>query len=105
MLCYYLLEGNHSRQRFAVDHIPIPPLHPVTSFLVEGGVGSAPSSRSISLDTSSFRHCLSSLRIAFIAQPSLRMWACSRAGSQRAETLLLNSLHVSAKIHPFFLTS
>ena len=67
--------------------------------------GCAPRNRSISLPFFSVCRQLSSLRLAFIAWTSLQMWAWYLAGSWRAETLSLTSLHVSLKINAFFLSS
>ena len=44
-------------------------------------------------------------KLAAIARPNLRMRDLSFVGSQRAETLLLKSLHVASEIHAFFLAS
>ena len=65
----------------------------------------APSSCSIASPDSSIHCCMSSLRIAFIVRPSLRMWEWSHSGSRSVENLLSTSLHVSIKIHTFFLGS
>ena len=71
---------------------------------MEGGVNSH-SSRYISFPASSVRRRLSSLRITFIAQPSIRMWAWYLAGSWSTENLSSKSLHVYANTHAFFLAS
>ena len=66
---------------------------------------SAPNRLSIAYPASSVLSFLSSLRLVLIARPRRRrrVWFC--ADSRRAETLLLTSLHVSSKIHTFFLAS
>ena len=67
--------------------------------------GSAPSSRSISSPASSVRRLLFLLRIALIARPRRWMRAWSLDVPRIMETLSSTSLHVSAKIHVFFLAS
>ena len=89
-LCRDLLESYPSRWRCAVNRGLVPPLHPVSGLLVEGG--SASMSVSISPSTSSVLCRRSAFSIVLIMQtrPRVRYW--SHAGSRRAETLLLTSL-------------
>ena len=93
--------GSPSGRRRAVDHSLVPPLHPVPGFPVEGGC--TPSSRYISSPASSVRRLLYPLSIALITRPRHRIRDWSLAGTQRAETLLSESLHVYSKIQEFFL--
>ena len=105
MISCYVIEGNPRGQRRAVEHILITPLNLVPVLLVEGGGGSAPSIRSISLPASSVHRYLYPLRLALIARPSHWMWSWSLAGSRSADNILLKILHVSSNIHAFFLAS
>ena len=70
-----------------------------------GGGGSYPSSVSTSLPASSACRLLTPFKLSAMARPNLQMRAWSLAGSRRAETLLLTSLHVASEIHAFFLAS
>ena len=90
--------GGRARSTAALYH----PLIPCQTYRWREGFD--PNSVSTSDPASSARLLLSSIKLAFILRPNLRINARSFAIYRRTETLSLTSLHVVSNIHAFFLT-